>query len=136
ASAPVALEATITGVEGTVQVRDDANSPWRPAAPGMVLGEGAEFRTGLKSAVRFVIPPSQTITLDRLGTCKLLEAVKRGAVVKTDLGMQYGRVRYDIEAVGISHAAKVHSPGATMAVRGTRFSLFNHAPFKVEAVSL
>src|SRR5687767_8866096 len=98
ATAPAAaLTATITAVEGIVQVRADEQSPWQAAKPDMRLGEGAEFRTGPRSAVRFEIPPGQTITLDRLGTVKLIEAVRSQGSVKTDLGMRYGRVRYDIE---------------------------------------
>src|SRR5437870_4287929 len=62
------LKATVTGVEGLVQVRAADDQPWQKASVGMEVGENAEFRTGPKSAVRFVIPPDQTITLDRLGT--------------------------------------------------------------------
>src|SRR5688500_389099 len=81
-----ALRAVITGVEGMVQVRASEETPWEMAAVGMVIGGGAELRTGTKSAVRFTIPPGQTITLDRLGTCKVLEAVRtQAATFKTDL---------------------------------------------------
>src|SRR5688500_13214414 len=103
---------------------------------GMTVGEGAEFRTGPRSAVRFEIPPGQTITLDRLGTVKLIEAVRSQGSVKTDLGMRYGRVRYDIEAAGVSHDATIHSPSSSLAVRGTRVSLYDQPPFASEAVSL
>src|SRR5688500_10489792 len=72
---------TITGVEGLVQYRASENDGWRPARAGMEIIEGGEFRTGLRSAVRIVIPPDQTLTLDRLGTIKLLE-VLRGAQIK------------------------------------------------------
>ena len=131
-----ALTATITGVEGLVRVRNDAESPWQNATVGMVIGAGAEFRTGPKSAVRFVIPPDQTVTLDRLGTVKLMEAIRTADGVKTDLGMQYGRVRYDIEAAGVSHDSTIHSPGSALAVRGTKVSLYDQPPFKPEAISL
>src|SRR5438045_8724120 len=105
------LTATITGVEGIVQVRQNEDAPWQKATVGMKLSEGAEFRTGTKSAVRFEIPPDQTITLDRLGTVKLIEAVAKQEAVKTDLGMKYGRVRYDVEAAGLAHDSTTHSPG-------------------------
>src|SRR5438874_691922 len=72
------LKATVTGVEGLVQVRAAEDQPWQKATVGMEVGENAEFRTGPKSAVRFVIPPDQTITLDRLGTVKVLQAVNDG----------------------------------------------------------
>jgi hypothetical protein len=130
------LKATITGVDGFVQVRDAEDGPWKKAAVGMVIGEGAEFRTGPKSAVRFEIPPDQTISLDRLGTVKLMEAVRGADKVKTDLGMRYGRVRYDIEAAGLAHDSTIHSPGATLAVRGTKVSLYDQPPFTPQAISL
>jgi hypothetical protein len=137
ATAPAAaLTATITAVQGLVQVRNDDRSPWQRAQPDMVLTQGAEFRTGPRSAVRFEIPPGHTITLDRLGTVKLIEAVRSLGMVKTDLGMRYGRVRYDVEAAGVSHDATIHSPGSSLAVRGTQVSLYDQAPFTPEAVSL
>jgi hypothetical protein len=136
ATNPGALTATITGVEGIVQVRATEDAPWQKATIGLKLTEGAEFRTGPRSAVRFEIPPGQTITLDRLGTVKLIEAVQRGPAVKTDVGMKYGRVRYDIEAAGLSHDSTIHSPGSALAVRGTRVSLYDQPPFAPVATSL
>src|SRR4051812_44058680 len=99
------LQATITAVIGMVQVRDNSEKPWQKAAVGMVLTEDAEFRTGPKSSVQFVIPPNQVIALDRLGTVKLIQAVKNNGKVKTNVGMQYGRTRYDIEEAGLEHEA-------------------------------
>ncbi|MCE9589011.1 MAG: hypothetical protein K8S99_00625, partial [Planctomycetes bacterium] len=107
-----ALTATVTGVEGKVQVRDGEDQPWKPVVVGMVVSQGAEFRTGPRSAVRFVIPPDQTITLDRLGIVKVLQAVRESGRVKTDVGMKYGRTRYDIEGAGIDHSSTIRSPSA------------------------
>lgn len=132
-----ALKATITAVQGAVQVRESSEKPWKKAEVGMVLDEQAEFRTGPRSAVQFTIPPDQTIALDRLGTVKLLTAIKeKGGKIKTELGMKYGRTRYDIEEAGLQHDAVLRSPSATLAVRGTKVSLFEQRPFKPEAVSL
>lgn len=118
-----ALEAMVTGVAGLVQVRLAEDQPWQAVQVGMKLGAGAEFRTGPRSAVQFAIPPAQTVTLDRLGTVKLLQAIESGGMVTTDLGMQYGRTRYDIHAAGVEHAATIRSPSATLAVRGTRVGI-------------
>src|SRR5438045_9342050 len=93
-AAATVLTATITAIEGIVQVRQNEDAPWQKAVVGMKLSEGAEFRTGPHSAVRFEIPPDQTVTLDRLGTVKLIEAIQKQDTVKTDLGMKYGRARY------------------------------------------
>lgn len=132
--APIAI--TITGVEGMVQVRENSDSPWRAAKPGMIVGEGAEFRTGPRSAVRCAIPPDQTITLDRLGTVKILQAMRDKGIVKTNVGMPYGRTRYDIEEAGIEHQSTLSTPGSTLAIRGTMVSVYDQPPFAPSAVSL
>lgn len=131
---PRFLVATVTGLEGRVQVREAEDQPWKMVQVGMEVSQGAEFRTGPHSAVRLVIPPDQIITLDRLGTMKLIEAVQTGNKVKTDLGMKYGRTRYEIEAAGLEHESKIASPNSTLAVRGTKTTVFDQPPFAPEAV--
>jgi hypothetical protein len=130
------LIATVTGVEGVVQVRESEDQPWQRATVGMQVGENAEFRTGPRSAVRFVIPPDHTITLDRLGTVKVLQAVNDNGVIKTQMGMRYGRTRYSIEAAGREHESTIASPSSTLAVRGTDFSSYDQRPFPAQGVSL
>lgn len=130
------LRATITGVEGMVQIRQNESEPWVKAEVGMTLGEMAEIRTGPRSAIRCTLPPDQTFTLDRLGTVKLLEAVKTDKSINTELMMKYGRVRLDVESAGVEHRSVIRSPSSTLAVRGTRISLFDQRPFRPEAVSL
>ena len=130
------LRATITGVQGLVQIRQGDNQPWIKAVVGQVVGEDAEFRTGPKSAVQFTLPPDQTVTLDRLGTVKLVQAIKQNGKIITNLGMKYGRTRYDIEAAGQEHESTISSPSSTLAVRGTKVSLYDQPPFKPQAVSL
>jgi hypothetical protein len=130
------MQITITGVEGMVQVREASDKPWQKAAVDMVVTEGAEFRTGPRSAVRVLIPPDQTITLDRLGVVKLMQAIQQGNVVKTKVGMPYGRTRYDIEEAGIEHQSQLVSPSSTLAIRGTKVSVYDQPPFAPSAVSL
>jgi hypothetical protein len=132
---PGAMPVIITDVKGIVQYRDDESQPWHIAAPQERISEGAELRTGPHSAVTCVIPPDQTFTLDRLGTVRVEEAAKHGNKITTDLIMKYGRTRYDIEAAGLEHEAKISSPSSTLAVRGTVVSLYDQPPFKPEAVS-
>jgi hypothetical protein len=55
---------------------------------------------------------------------------------KTDIGMKYGRTRYDISAGGLEHESTIRSPNSTLAVRGTKVSLTDTRPFPPEAVSL
>lgn len=130
------LKATVTGIEGRVQVRESEEAKFKDAVVGMVVGQNAEFRTGPRSAVRFVIPPDQTVTLDRLGTVKVLQAINDNGKLKTNLGMKYGRTRYDIEAAGREHESTISSPSSTLAVRGTKVSVFDQRPFPAVATSL
>ena len=115
------LTATIVAVNGVVQVREAEDKPWKRAEPGAKIGMGAEFRTGMRSAVRFVIQPDQIVTLDRLGTIKVINAVRsKDGKVATDLGMKYGRTRYQVEAGGdVEHQTSISSPSAVLAVRGS-----------------
>jgi hypothetical protein len=130
------LRINVTGVQGLVQVRDASDQPWRKCEVGMTVGAGAEFRTGPRSAVRCEIPPDQTFTIDRLGVMKVLTAIQQGGKVKTDIAMTYGRTRYDIEQAGIEHESTIRSPSGTLAIRGTRVSLYDQPPFTPQAVSL
>lgn len=50
------LKATITAVQGLVQVRQNETAEWQSAKAGTVVGQGAEFRTGPRSVVRLEIP--------------------------------------------------------------------------------
>src|SRR4051794_20317208 len=53
------LTVRITAVEGIVQARTAPDQKWEKAATGMELAEGAELRTGPRSAVRFAIGDDQ-----------------------------------------------------------------------------
>jgi hypothetical protein len=132
---PGAMPVVITEVHGLVQYRDDESQPWHIATAQARISEGAELRTGPHSSVTCVIPPDQTFTLDRLGTVRVEEAAKHGNKITTDLIMKYGRTRYDIEAAGLEHEAKISSPSSTLAVRGTTVSLYDQPPYTPEAIS-
>ena len=102
--------------------------------------QNAEFRTGPKSSIRFIIPPDQTFSVDSQGTIKLITAVGDGKREKTQVALSHGRVRYDVEKGGlgageplrIEHAgiedddASIRSPNSALALRGTKVSLFEH----------
>lgn len=130
------IKVIITAVDGLASVRMDENSPWQPAKKGMELSEKSEFRTGPRGSIQFVIPPDQTVSVDRLTTLKVLKVIQEGGKVTTDLGIKYGRTRYDLEGGGLEHQSTLRSPNATLAVRGTKVSLFDQPPFAPKAVSL
>lgn len=114
------LRVTVTGVDGLVQVRGSEGDAWEMAEAGMELGAGASFRTGPRSAVRFKIGDSQTVTLDRLGTITVLEAIREEGKVRTEAGMEYGRSTLEVEGGGVEHETNLKSPSAMLAIRGSR----------------
>jgi len=130
-----ALKVTIEAVTGNVQVRGNEDQPWQAAKVGMVVDQGAEFRTGPRSSVRCSIPPDQSFTLDRLGTMKVLQALRDGNKLKTDMVMKYGRTKYSVEAAGLEHEGTIASPSGTLAVRGTVVALYDQPPFVPQAIS-
>jgi hypothetical protein len=129
------LQVTVADVSGLVQVRANEQAAWQAAKVGMVVDEGAEFRTGPRSSVRCTIPPDQSFTLDRLGTVKVLTALQQGSKLKTEMVMKYGRTKYSVEAAGLEHEGSISSPTGTLAVRGTVVSLYDQPPYVPEAVS-
>ena len=148
---PRPVNVIITGIEGTdAEVRKSPADPWIPARRGLVLHESAEFRTGAKSAIRFIIPPDQTFCIDSQTTISLAEATQEGKKMKTDVEMAHGRVRYDvakipttapaqgivIEQAGLEHDAIIRSANSALALRGTKVSLFEQETFAPEATSL
>ncbi|HRK30261.1 MAG TPA: hypothetical protein PLD59_04205 [Tepidisphaeraceae bacterium] len=128
---------TITVVEfaGKVQFRPDSESPWAEPAIGQELTEGAEFRTGIKSFVKVQIDSDQIVTLDRLGVTKINKASFVDGTFQSDVGVKYGRLKYEIEAAGRVHDATVRSATSTLAVRGTVFEIYDQPPFTPQAIS-
>jgi hypothetical protein len=102
----------------------------------MTLSEGDEIRTLVRSAVKFVIPPDQAVTIDRLSVVQLVRANFENGRFKTDIGQKYGRTQFEVEAAGREHDVTVRSPSSVLAVRGTRFVAYDQPPFTPEAVSL
>jgi hypothetical protein len=149
---PKRVNVIVTGVEGdSAEVRTSESDPWKAVRRGMVVHENAEFRTGPKSAVRFIIPPDQTFCIDCQSSIKVLQAVAEGRKMKTEIGLPHGRVRYDvamigsatrpveqvrIEEAGLEHDAAIRSPNSALALRGTKVSLFEQPSYTPEAVSL
>lgn len=152
------LRVFVTAVQGEqAEFRRGPDDPWEKARVGLVLDENAEFRTGDKSSIRFNIPPGQTFTLDRLGTVRVVEAVQSGNRVRTQVAMEQGRVRLDVNETapgsraqiervdadaariaesGVVHDTTIRSPNSALAVRGTKVSLFDQPPYAPRAVSL
>lgn len=121
------LDIVVAGIKGVVQVRSAADQPWQRAKVAMKLGAGWDVRTGPRSAIEIKIGADQTLLLDRMTTIKMLEAIKAEGKIKTDVGMKYGRVKYDVKSVGEEVDSKIHAPSATLAIRGSTVEFLDDA---------
>ena len=116
----IELVATVAEVRGTVTVKRAVNeNAAEPAKVGMQLRAGDEFRTLFKSYIRLTLPPAQIVVLDRMGSGRIIAATRQGNKITVALGMNRGRMRYDLEAAGLEHDASITSPNTTLAMRGT-----------------
>jgi hypothetical protein len=128
------LPVTVLAVENLVQVRAGEDDPWQRCQEDMRLGLGVAFRTGPRSAVRFAIGDNETVTLDRLGVIKVVDAIRQqDGKIETDLGMEYGRSELEVEGGGVEHESRIRSPGATLAVRGSEGGISDNAGYPVTA---
>ena len=109
----------IIAVKGIVRVTTADGKTATPQV-GDVLAIDTEVRTGPRSTVVFSVGETQVFTLDRMGSAKFLQAVNDGGKIKTDLGLKYGRAAVTVEAGGAEHETNIHSPSATLAVRGSK----------------
>lgn len=131
-----ALAIVVTAVQGAAQYRASGETKWSIVKEGQQLTEGTELRTGTKGAVQFKVLPDQVYRVDRLTAVRILRANLENGVIKTDVGMTYGHVSKDLDAPSRPHDDKIVSPSSTLAIRGTRVSLFDQPPYPAEAVSL
>jgi FecR protein len=136
ATQPVGQNLPIRVIEvvGIVRYRK-ANGELLPVTVGMELQEGYELQTASKSRVRYAIPPDQVITIDRFSSSRVLTARAIGpAEVKTNVDLEYGRLKYQVQESGVKHDTTVRSPNATLAVRGTKdMLLYDQAPYATVA---
>lgn len=128
------LPITIEAVKGTAQVRENADAKWQKALPGMKIAIGWEIRTGLRSAIQFKIGKDHTVLVDRLGSIAVLDAIRTGGKVKTDVGLKYGRTKYVVDAVAEEHDSTVRAPSATLAIRGSDVTVSDNALFGYAAM--
>jgi hypothetical protein len=144
ASAPAATTETapatkllirVLAVDGDVRVRAGEAAEWQAPDVGMELAEGTQLQTGLRSRIRLGLGTKQVVEFDRLGSFTIARASVEGGIVFTDLVMEYGRTKSAVEAEGVRTRSTIRSPSSTLAIRGTRVTVYDQPPFVTEATS-
>lgn len=133
--AAVELTGVVTDVRGMAEIRDDDHSEWRPCEKGAVVREHSEIRTGPHTTVEFAMPQGQVVAVARLTVLQVIRSEQDNKLVLFDLGLKYGRTRYEIESAGVEYRSTIRSPNSTLAVRGTIVSVYDQGPFPPRAVS-
>src|SRR5262249_33817179 len=118
--APMAANtAQVIAVVGSVQWRAAAEAAWQKAEVGTVIPQGGAVRTGLRSAVQAKIGAGQIITIDRLGIVTLDQLVNDSGTDRTRIGVENGRVLFNVTGTQFANDVQIKAPDATLAVRGT-----------------
>ncbi len=118
------LQALVIGVEGRSEWKKaGAEEKWKVAALDDLLDPGAEIRTGLRSTLSLRVGKNATLIIDRASRIELPVIIQDGAVLRTRAAVYRGKCDFKVEAVGITSDFQVLTPSATLAVRGTGFSV-------------
>jgi hypothetical protein len=117
------LQALVIAVEGKAEWKAASAEKFKAAAVNDLLDAGAEIRTGLRSTVTLRVGKNATLVVDRASRVELPVMVQDGAVLRTRAAVHRGKCEFKVEAVAITSDFQVVTPSATLAVRGTGFTV-------------
>jgi hypothetical protein len=117
------LQALVIAVEGRAEWRAAGSTTFKVAAVNDLLDAGCEIRTGLRSMLTLRVGKNATLLVDRSSRIELPLIVQDGAVLRTRAAVWRGKCDFKVEAVGVTSDFQVLTPSATLAVRGTGFSV-------------
>ncbi len=121
AEKPTGLTISIVEVDGMASYRTpDAEKATRCKADTMVP-MGSTFITGPSSSVIIAVGKDQIFRIDRMTEATVVRAEEGTEIIKTDLALKHGRIRFDVDSEDKpkQYDTKIHTPRATLAVRGT-----------------
>jgi hypothetical protein len=117
------LQALVIAVDGKAEWKAAGAANFKAAALNDLLDPGAEIRTGLRSTLTLRVGKNATLVVDRASRVELPMIVQDGSVLRTRAAVHRGKVDFKVEAVGITSDFQVLTPSATLAVRGTGFTV-------------
>lgn len=127
------LDIVVTAVEGTPQYRLPGQEVWQFAKVGERFKEGVEFRTGMRGTLQFLIEPQEYVRVDRQTSATVLRANVEDGMLKSNIGMKYGRLSSQVDAAGRPHESLIVSPNGALATKGTGKFFFDQPGFPPEA---
>lgn len=122
---PVAAEAVeplvikVIGLVGRAGYKPVGAAKAKSITLGQVLEEGGEIQTPPRAQVQIQLGDQHTFIVDENSRVILREAVIKGEKATSNLGVPYGRVRFDITSARLANDVKIVAPDATLAIKGT-----------------
>lgn len=115
------LQAVVVSVSGSAQQRngDDAKAPWKPLRAGEVLGEHILIRTGLGAKLVLRFSDRGEVTIKSAAKIGLRDCRKDGDVARMGVGLKYGTVKAKVNRAAGPNDFRIHTPVATLSVRGS-----------------
>ncbi|MSR46646.1 MAG: hypothetical protein EXS13_06230 [Planctomycetes bacterium] len=117
------LQALVIAVDGRSEWKRADSDKWKVAELNDLLDPGCEIRTGLRSTLSLRVGKNATLVIARSSRIELPVIVQDGAVLRTRAAVYRGKCDFKVEAVGVTSDFQVLTPSATLAVRGTGFSV-------------
>lgn len=137
AEKPTELTISIVEVDGMASYRTpDAEKATRCKAD-TVVPMGSTFITGPSSSVIIAVGTDQIFRIDRMTEATVVRAEEGTEIIKTDLALKHGRIRFDVDSHDKpkQYDTKIHTPRATLAVRGTTGAISDEGLSNVEVLS-
>lgn len=120
ATGAAALEATVSEVSGTVEIRQGSGGSWQSVEAGDMVPVGATISTSFNSRAVLSIGES-TLTVRPLTRIRIAELAEEQDIDRTEIELPVGRMRASVRSAERRAEFRVTSPVATAAVRGTEF---------------
>jgi len=117
------LQAAIIDVKGRARWQPSETAAWKSAAIDDLLEPGAIISTGVASSVTVRVGHNATIFVDANTRLVLPEVAQEGNTLRTRAGLPRGRADFKVEGVGLTNDFVVVTPTATLAVKGTGYSV-------------
>lgn len=115
------LQATVVSVSGAAQQRnaDDPDAKWTPIRAGQVLGERTLIRTGLGAKLVLRMADRSEVTVRSAAKIGIRDCRKEGDVARMGVGLKYGTVKAKVNRAAGPNDFRIHTPVATLSVRGS-----------------
>jgi hypothetical protein len=128
------LQATVVSVSGSAQQRNgaDPNAKWKPIRAGQILGEQTLIRTGLGAKLVLRMADRSEVTVKSAAKIGIRDCRKEGDVARMGVGLKYGTVKAKINRAAGPNDFRIHTPVATLSVRGSEGTTSYSAGFGMQ----